>query len=123
MAREKISEAGRGVMSGDVMEGSKRSSGAVNGGVNAVIAVFLSAAGRDRSWEDEKSAKSGSCGNLLDSSSTFDHGLRRMLCGLISPWTMSALLWSHESPEMSFVAKSCQDSMPRIGSNIVFVDI
>lgn len=42
IAREKISEAGRGVMSGEVIDGSKRSSGAVKGGVKAVIDVFLS---------------------------------------------------------------------------------
>lgn len=119
-AREKISEGSEGVASDDLRDGRSRSSGAVNGGVMADIVVPSAAGDRERSCADEKSANSGSYGKV--SCSAVDVGRKRMLCGLISPWTICASLCSHDRPVMSLVARSCQEALPKTGSNIVLVD-
>ena len=133
-ARLKVSEAGVAVLSGSSRTLDERSSGAVYSGVMAER-VFGVGVVEDKIWLEEKSVNKGMYCDILggrvegyvwvlEVGVIEFRGWSRMLPGLISPWIMSAFMWSQPSAVMSWYARSSQTCAPPItGSHIVQVDI
>ena len=76
--------------------------------------------GSGRMCEEEKSQNKGVRVWIPSSSLGEVEGRRRMLAGLMSPWTQR-WEWRKERPVTREVARWAQVGKPRMGSNMVFV--